>query len=201
MSEYKVTKVSTDLPREHFNEKFNSTTYYIKVMLEGHDKAVTIGKKSANALKVGDTVNGIILPTEYDTDNFKNEFNKPGTTFAPKDQEEIKAQFAIKAAVQAFGPNTGDGYADYFADLETYAIKLFAMVEHVKNSGGNTSLRSGFAQAVSGYDMAKAQAEQLRGGVTTTTESKAPVFADGSPANNVPGWENAEPINLDDVPF
>lgn len=68
--EYTITKISEDEPREWKGEF--GTVYYIKVKLEGHNKPVTIGKKSPDALKVGDKVFGDIKPTEYPEDGFKS---------------------------------------------------------------------------------------------------------------------------------
>ena len=69
MQDYKVVKVSEQEPKKWDGP--NGTVYYIKTMLEGHDKPVSIGKKSADALKVGDTVYGEIQPTDYIGDKFK----------------------------------------------------------------------------------------------------------------------------------
>lgn len=69
--EHKITQISQQAPREYYNEKYKSTTYYIKVKLDGHNKPVEIGKKRPDALNVGDMVFGSIEPTEYETDRFK----------------------------------------------------------------------------------------------------------------------------------
>lgn len=69
--QYTITKISSEQPRE-WGEGANKT-YYIKVMLSGHNKAVSVGKKSPDALKVGDTVDGTITETQYDTDRFTQE--------------------------------------------------------------------------------------------------------------------------------
>lgn len=66
---YKITKVSDDEPKVWGEGE--RKTYYIKVMLEGHEKPVTIGKKKPGALSVGMTVEGDIIPTEYAEDKFK----------------------------------------------------------------------------------------------------------------------------------
>lgn len=102
MAEYKITKVSQEEPRE-WGEGTNKT-YYIKVMLDGHERPVSIGKKKPDALKVGDTVYGTITETQYETDKFTADkmqgvFSKP--SFQPREDhhEAIKAQFAIKAAI------------------------------------------------------------------------------------------------------
>lgn len=73
MAEYKIIRISPEPAREHYNNQYNTTTYYIKVQLEGHPKAVSVGKRTPDALKPGDIIYGTILPTTYDADNFKSE--------------------------------------------------------------------------------------------------------------------------------
>ena len=98
-SMYKVLKVSEQEPKKYDGQY--GTTYYIKVMLEGHAKPVEIGKKSPDAIKVGDVLNGTIIPTEYQTDKFKAEA-KPfggGKTEDPAKQDSIIRQSSMKAAI------------------------------------------------------------------------------------------------------
>lgn len=74
---YKITKVSEQEPRVYDGQY--GTVYYIKVMLDGHNKPVEIGKKDPNALKVGDEVYGDIKPSEYPSDGFKSAQKPYGT--------------------------------------------------------------------------------------------------------------------------
>lgn len=181
MATYTVQRVSSEEPRQYYSEKYNTTTYYIKVMLEGHAKPVSIGKKTANALKQGDTVNGTIVPTEFDTDNFKAE-SKTFTPVAGRDQEGIKAQWAIGQAVQLFT----SGKDNAISDIEKNAKDFFGMVERVK--GGQVSITPSLPAAksgVAGYDQAKEKAEKIR-----------QEFSDGSP---LPPVEEA--INPAEIPF
>ena len=68
--DYNITRVSSSEPRKYDGEY--GTVYYIKVMLEGHKKPVSIGKKSPDALKEGDVVYGDIqVKPDYDEDGFK----------------------------------------------------------------------------------------------------------------------------------
>lgn len=179
MAEYKIARISTEQPREHFSEKFNSTTYYIKVMVEGHDRPVSVGKKSPDALKVGDTIYGEIVPTQYDTDNFKPE-TKPNPAFQKRDDSAIKAQWAIGQAVSLFT----SGKDEAISDIEKNAKDFYVMVDRVKAQPPQQS----------GYQQAKEQANKLR--PQPSTGSKA--FSDGSPVEEFPG---SEEINLDDIPF
>ena len=96
---YKVTKISEQEPKKWNGP--NGVIYYIKVMLEGHAKPVEIGKKSPDAIKAGDELNGTIISTEYQSDKFKAE-PKPfggGKTEDPAKQDSIIRQSSMKAAV------------------------------------------------------------------------------------------------------
>lgn len=123
MAEYVIERVSQEEPREWGEGE--KKTYYIKVMLKGHDRPVSIGKKSPDALKVGDVVHGTITETQYDTDKFTAD--KPafgGKNFQPKDEAAIKAMWSIGQAVAT-------GLKDP-SDIEALANDLFAMVDRVK---------------------------------------------------------------------
>lgn len=179
MAEYKITQVSANPPKEYDGQ--NGRIYYIKVALQGHAKPVSVGKKTPNALRVGDTVNGTILPTEYDTDNFKSE-NKPYPATqggSPKDQDMIRAQWAIGQAVQI-----SVHYETQYdvIKVEKNAKDLFAMVDRVKGSNQQASTPE------------------------VPVNSPAPqrqTFGDGSPVPDVvdDGFDVDAPISLNDIPF
>lgn len=67
--EYKVTKVSQEQPREYTGQY--GTVYYIKAMVEGHNKPISVGKKDPHGLKVGDVLYGDIKTSDYPEDSFK----------------------------------------------------------------------------------------------------------------------------------
>lgn len=98
--EYKVVKVSEQEPKKY--EGQYGVTYYIKVMLDGHSKPVEIGKKSPDAIKVGDVMYGEVISTQYQTDKFKAE-KKPFTPGVkqedPAKQDSIIKQSSMKAAI------------------------------------------------------------------------------------------------------
>ena len=97
---YKVIKVSEQEPKKY--EGQYGTTYYIKVMLEGHTKPVEIGKKTPDAIKVGDELYGEVIPTEYQTDKFKAErkpFSPGQKQEDPAKQDSIIRQSSMKAAI------------------------------------------------------------------------------------------------------
>lgn len=68
--QYQVRVLSEDPPKE-WKSPAGNVVYYIEVMVEGHDKPISVGKKSPDALKVGDTIWGDIIPTEFPVDKFK----------------------------------------------------------------------------------------------------------------------------------
>ena len=122
--DYTITKVSEKPPREY--EGSYGKVYYTKVMLQGHDKPVEIGKKQPNSLKVGDIVAGDIKPSQYEADGFKaikKDFNG-GSKFQPKDEASIKAMWSISQSIA-----TGQLDVD---DIEAMAKDLFLMVDRVK---------------------------------------------------------------------
>lgn len=134
--EYKITKVSAQPPKEW--EGSHGKVYYIKVMLEGHDKPVSIGKKSPDALKTGDTVFGTIVPTDYEEDKFKAESKQfgGGGGREPKDEKAIQAMWAIGQAVSAIGLVGEKDTALYTGEVSDLAVQLFGMVDFVKGSVG-----------------------------------------------------------------
>lgn len=70
MSEYKITAIDVHNINEWASPQGN-TIYYIPVTLEGHDKIVSVGKLSPDALKVGDSIEGDIIPTDKSEDKWK----------------------------------------------------------------------------------------------------------------------------------
>lgn len=105
MASYKITRVSEQPPRTWDNPK-GGTIYYIKVAVEGWDKPIEVGKKTPDALKVGEVLEGTITPTEYPNDKFKadppqNNFQRGGAPrgTTPEDKESIARSVALKAAV------------------------------------------------------------------------------------------------------
>lgn len=129
MAEYRITRVSQDVPREW--GQGDKKTYYIKVMLDGHSKPVSIGKNSPTALKVGDTVTGRIVETQYAEDKWEHErkaFTGGGFKADPDKQAQIKAQWAISQAKDWVLHTTQE-----VEDIEPGAKQFFAMVDRVKN--------------------------------------------------------------------
>jgi hypothetical protein len=184
MAEYKITRVSQEAPKEYQGE--HGTTYYIKVMLDGHERPVSIGKKKPDALKVGDTVYGTITETQYETDRFTADKMQGGyaggkSNYQPREDhhEAIKAQWAIGQAVQLMLPSSAKNALSP-AVLEDTAKMFFAMVDRVKSS-----------EPKSGYDTFKQAGEQIK------AKQDAPVSNEEVDSLLASG----EPVNLDDIPF
>lgn len=122
--EYKVAKVSEQEPKKYDGQY--GTTYYIKVMLNGHSKPVEIGKKSPDAIKVGDVMYGEVIPTQYQTDKFKAEKKPftPGRQEDPVKQDSIIKQSSMKAAIDLVVAGKIE-----LADLYTQADEIVAWVK------------------------------------------------------------------------
>ena len=108
MSEYKITKISEQEPKKYDGQY--GTVYYHKVMLEGHDRPVSIGKKTADKPTIGETIYGTIQPKpDYDVDGFKSEkkpFTPNGSKSYGKSLEErhnIMKMNALNNAVAHIG--------------------------------------------------------------------------------------------------
>lgn len=141
MPEYKISKVSAGPPKAwSFKDKKTGNdipmeTY--KVMLEGVDEPVDLSRKPGNLPKVDELLLGTIEPTDFGQ-RFKAERKPytPGAGFSPKDQDGIKAQWAIRQAV-ALHNHLGSQDKDNIPNLafiENTAQELFHMVERVKTS-------------------------------------------------------------------
>lgn len=183
MAEYKIAKVSANAPRAwSFNDKKTGMpvameTY--KVMLEGVDEPVELNRKAGSVPMFGDTLTGTITRDEYGQ-KFKAERKPftPGASFAPKDQESIKAQWAIGQATSIEIASISQTQYFDFTRVEENAKKFFKMIERVKAPD-------------SGYDKFKEQGEKLK-------QTVAETFSDGSPVTDM---DMSEPVNLDDIPF
>jgi len=133
MAEYRITDVDVHNVREWDGP--NGKVFYIPVMVEGHSKWISIGKKSKDALNKGDTIYGTIEETEYATDKFKAEkqfqqrYDGPKKGYTQRDDSAIRAQWAIGQAVQL---NVAG--AIKFDGVEETAKLLYAMVDRVKAS-------------------------------------------------------------------
>lgn len=198
MADYKVLKVSSQEPKTYDGP--NGTVFYIKCMLDGHDKPVSIGKKSPNAIKEGDTVSGEITATQYETDKFTAEKKAftPGFTKEPRDNDRIVAQWAIgQATTFVLAYNQSTMPAEHL--IEEWANKYYAMVERVKNPQGLKA--DGGLREPSGLEKARAQAQAIK--QKTSEPVEVPESNDDVNSMVAAGIDDYgdEPINLDDIPF
>lgn len=181
MADFKITRISQDPPREW--GEGTQKTFYVKTMLEGHERPVSIGKKDPNALKVGDIVHGTIEKTQYETDKFIADKPAYGggsgakSTYQPRDDEAIKAQWSIGQAVTMYNGLSITDKRDKVTDADAYILKqartFYAMIEHVKGSKAEQPVAQ------------QSQPEQKPKG------EPDPVYTDFG----------SEPVNLDDIPF
>ena len=138
--EYKITKVSEQEPRQY--EGQYGTVYYHKVMLEGHKKPVSIGKKTADKPNVGDVLYGTIKDNpEYDEDGFKAEkkpFSSNTKTFgkSPEEQSAIMRMNALTNAVNFHKDPMASGGADLSTIIAT-AQTLYDWVSGSKTVNTN----------------------------------------------------------------
>ncbi len=181
--QYKVTKVSEETPKE-WGEGTNKT-YYIKVMVDGHDKPISVGKKSPNALSAGDELNGTITPTEYDTDKFKPEpkaFTPGVKTEDPAKQDSIMRMNALNCAIGLASAAREDqkGGLDPGSILPV-ADKFYAWLKNEPKSG---------------LEKARETAESLKPVVDQAKDAKSEADAMFGKTEEIEGE-----INLDDIPF
>lgn len=179
MGEYKITRVSSQPPREwSFADRKTGNdvpmlTY--KVMIEGQEEAVDVNRKAeGDAPKAGDVLSGTLEQTDFGY-KFKPE-RKPFTP-GGRDTTEIRAQMSIKEANRWIANDPNSKHT--MEELESTAKQIYSMVDRVKGSS------SAPVTEQSGYEKAKSAAEKIK-----------KTFSDGSPVT-----DDDAPINLDDIPF
>lgn len=141
--EYTIVKVSDQPPQE-----WKHGISYYKVMVDGHPKPIEVGKKKKP--DVGDTLYGNIqVQAQEMTDKFQRVERPDGgyvppsqihsvpaskPAYQPKDEEAIKAMFAIKGAI-AFKDHHAFTETPTVRGVEEIAKQLFSMVDRVKTGG------------------------------------------------------------------
>jgi hypothetical protein len=101
------------------------------------------------------------------------------STYQPRDDKAIQAQMAIKAAIDmGRWPEYKNLESEIMGTIESRAKTIYAMIDRVKGSG-------------SSGDNNKTDSNE-------TKESENPKTAADTVYDN---FEEAEPINLDDIPF
>lgn len=185
--EYKLT--SFDPGKDPFMDQNGNT--WCTATFEGHGEPVKWVVKDLSKITVGDNYYGEMKEVESKAGKMYWRFYRqsrpdaaPGQQsfsskkeWQPRDDSAIKAQFSIKAAVQAVGNIPGDSetHAAYFDNVEFAAKQFYDMVDRVK--GGEQK-----APAPTGYEKAKAVAASL-------------------PKSEPELDLSDEPISLADIPF
>lgn len=148
MSEYVIEMIDSE-PAKRWDGP-NGTVWYKNVGLGGHPKPVSIGKKTPDALKVGDTVYGTIVPTDYLTDKWKGEA-KPPTAGNPgnsgstenKFQRDVTALsldvYRVVANIRGL-PENADDSAKFWDIVMTHTNELLNMINKVRNGGSETAV-------------------------------------------------------------
>lgn len=146
--QYKINKVSVNGPVAWQSSYGPLLTY--KVIFEGSTDVISINKKvDSPAPKAGDVLNGTIEENKFgkkftvDSQQFPQANAAGGqstaSSYQPRDDNAIKAQFAIKASIQFA---TLSNLPSSVEDIEVYAKAFYNMVDRVKN-GSDTPADDG----------------------------------------------------------
>lgn len=183
--DYKITKVSSQPPKEHGEGE--RKVYYIKVQVEGHDKPISVGKKKPDALNVGDVISGTITPTEYDTDNFKPTPKAYGGKQV--DTDGMYRCNALNNAVAMFqGQQAGDITVN--GGIRVLADEFYAWLKN-EDKIPDPQAEQSLKDMRKGYEEAKKTAEELR------PEKPEEVPTD----KELEAFDENGEVNLDDIPF
>lgn len=127
-----------------YETKFGNMTSY-QVKFKDLADAVEISKKdSSPAPAVGETLEGTISEGQYGK-KFKKDYQPGGgpnfggnggskSSYVPKDDKAIQAQWALGRSVEAYGPIGKDSVADYVGKVSELAVELFSAIDFVKGS-------------------------------------------------------------------
>ena len=177
----------------NFQDNFGNT--WCDMALKGVSEPVRIVVKDPTTIKDGDTLYGEIKeqtskagktylrfhrekPEDQQSFTPRGGSHKP--SYQPRDDAGIKAQFAIKAAIQ-YQP---DGAT--LKDVEEAAIAFFKMVDRVKNSEAVTD---------------SAQGQTNPGTTKEFSNMEDAEFQSLVGSNISKSLDEGTPINMDDIPF
>lgn len=149
MSEYKVTSLMKDEPKEWKGP--HGSVWYHSVMVDGHDKPLSVGKKEPNSIKVGDIIYGDITETDYLEDKFKPSPPPQGGSKATLEYEpSTNARWAIGMAYRAFISATGspeDATGEFpFDAVKQHAGQLLIMFDELKSGDDLTKVEKTFGK-------------------------------------------------------
>jgi hypothetical protein len=136
--QYKIQQISeVKAPRSWKTRNGQGYTAY-KVMLEGVDSPVEISIADDKAVVVGAAVDGELKNGEFGKSLVEWRPRKGG--FQARDDDAIKAQWAIGQAVSLFI----HGVDDKFTDIEKNAKDFFQMVDRVKQKEAHSPIDTVF---------------------------------------------------------
>jgi hypothetical protein len=143
MPEYKVTSLVNDTPKEWNGP--HGVIYYHSVNVEGHPKAISVGKKEPNTIKVGDTIYGDINPTDYLEDKFKaspppqgaaGSFSKTDGSQYLKDLSDLPLR-VYTSSVGLFDTQAlvkgGQYYTEFVTYIQNISNDLLLMAESIRS--------------------------------------------------------------------
>lgn len=182
MTDFKIVRIGNQPPSSwSFKDKRTQAdipmeTY--KVMVDGEEDPIDVSRKPGNPPHVGDILSGTLETTDFGK-KFKAAPRAGFTNFTPKDQAEIKAEWAIGQA--AMLEKKPDGKY-MLTNIEMTATSLFAMVDRIKVATTNTDKSTS--------EPAKPDA----GSAKEVRDNISKTFNNGEPLPD-------EPINLDEIDF
>lgn len=141
-TEFTIQQVSTR-PPEAWQSSYGPMEKY-KVIVNGYDDPVALNRKPGNRPQVGESLYGTVESTPYglkfnreDKPQFANpsgqntQSGKASSTYVPRDDKAIQAQWAIGQAVQI---SIALGRHEDLGTIESLAKDMFSMIDRVKDS-------------------------------------------------------------------
>jgi hypothetical protein len=148
MPEYTVISLMNDKPKLWKGP--HGDVWYHGVNVEGWDKPISVGKKEANSIKVGDTIYGDIIETDYIEDKFKPS-QKPDEPSEPSGSVVIHSTpkadnrylrdvtaipldvYRVRANIDGL-PSNETERAVFFENVMADANELLALIDKVREA-------------------------------------------------------------------
>lgn len=137
--EYKIKSIFPDDPKKWKGP--HGTIYYREVLVEGHDKPLSVGKKDPNALKEGDTIFGDIIESDYISDKFKpssppESVDNSETAQKPAYKDNSKSitlGMVWKTIAQIRGlPENDEEFAKFFEIVQSHLNELLLISDKMR---------------------------------------------------------------------
>ena len=137
MPEYTVKSLLRDEPKAWKGPA--GTIYYHSVMVEEHPKALSVGKKEPNSIKVGDKIYGDITETDYMEDKFKAAQRPQSSPSSDnqylKDLSDLPLRVYM-ASVGLFDTQAlvkgGTYYTEFVEYIQNISNELLSMAENIR---------------------------------------------------------------------